>query len=113
MGSPSSSGFSGGGTLDGQIKVSFGGLDAGSEAIKASAAKIDTTLNDLKTDLQPLSDPDTGWTGEAAGLYQQHQTKWNQAAIDLQQVLASIATALHVANEDYMDGERQNSGRWT
>lgn len=109
MGSPSSSGFSGGGTLDGQIKVSFGGLDAGAESIKASASKIEGMLEDLKTDLAPLK---STWTGEAAELYTMHQNNWDTAAADLKAVLASIATALHVANEDYRDGERNNAGRW-
>src|SRR5262245_48993158 len=109
MGSPSSSGFQGGGTLDGQIKVNFGGLDAGAEAIKGSAAKIASSLEDLKSDLAPLK---TEWTGQAAETYAGHQAKWDQAAGDLQQVLASIATALHVANEDYRDGELQNTNRW-
>ena len=110
MSSPSTSGFSGGNTLDGEIKVNFGGLQAGSDAIKASAAKIQGTLHDLGESLKPLR---ATWTGEAAELYDAHQAKWDQAAGDLQQVLASIATALHVANEDYRDSERNNANRWT
>ena len=111
MGSPSTSGWNDGAgkTLDGEIKVNFGGLQAGSDQINASAKKIDSTLEDLKGDLAPLR---AKWTGDAATNYDMHQKQWDDAAKDLQSVLASIATALSVANQDYMDGERNNANRW-
>lgn len=95
---------------DGEIKVNFGGLSAGAESISASAKQIDSQLDHLKARLQPLV---AKWTGTAATDYQAFQKQWDDAALDLQKVLASIGSALSVANQDYMDGERQNANRWT
>jgi len=94
---------------DGQIKVTFGGLEAAAGNISSQANKVQGSLDDLKQYLQPLV---AGWTGNASDQYQAHQAKWDQAAADLQQVLAAIGTAVQRAAEDYRDGERANAGRW-
>jgi early secretory antigenic target protein ESAT-6 len=106
----SSGGFAGGIDAGDTIKVNFGGLEQGANDIASSASKIQGALDQLKRDLAPLVN---NWTGEASTLYQQHQGKWDQAAADLQQVLASIGAAVRTANEDYRDGERNNANVWT
>jgi early secretory antigenic target protein ESAT-6 len=100
-------GYAGG--VDGPIKVSFAGLSQGSADIARSANLIETHLGDLKRDLAKLVGT---WTGDAATQYQAHQAKWDQAAADLQRVLASIGTAVGQAGQDYADGERNNASRW-
>jgi early secretory antigenic target protein ESAT-6 len=105
-----SSGGYGGGIDAGQtIKVSFAGLSQGAADIGRSASMIQSHLDQLKRDLQPLVHD---WTGTAAEAYQHHQSEWDKAATDLQQVLASIGTAVSRAGEDYADGERNNANRW-
>jgi early secretory antigenic target protein ESAT-6 len=94
---------------DGQIKVTFGGLEAAAGNISTQANKVQGSLDDLKQYLQPLV---AGWTGNAAEMYNAHQAKWDQAAADLQQVLAAIGSAVMRAAEDYRDGERHNAARW-
>jgi ESAT-6 family protein len=94
---------------DGQIKVTFGGLQSAAANISANANKVQGSLDDLKQYLAPLV---AGWTGNASEQYQQHQKQWDQAAADLQQVLAAIGTAVQRAAEDYEDGERTNASRW-
>ncbi|HEV7648036.1 MAG TPA: WXG100 family type VII secretion target [Actinophytocola sp.] len=94
---------------DGQIKVTFGGLEAAAGNISSQASKVQGSLDDLKQYLQPLV---AGWTGSASDEYQAHQAKWDQAAADLQQVLAAIGTAVQRAAEDYRSGERANASRW-
>jgi early secretory antigenic target protein ESAT-6 len=97
------------GGLDGNIKVNFEGLNQGSADIKKSAQLIEGELTDLKKKIGKLVN---SWTGQAAEDYQQHQAKWDQAAGDLQQVLAAIGTAVAQAGQDYFDGERNNANRW-
>lgn len=94
---------------DGQIKVSFGGLQAAAGNITTQANKVQGSLDDLKQYLQPLV---AGWTGNASEQYNAHQAKWDTAAADLQAVLAAIGVAVQRAAEDYADGERANSARW-
>jgi len=92
-----------------EIKVTFGGLEAAAASISSNAQKVQGSLDDLKSYLQPLV---ASWTGQAAEAYQVHQKQWDTAAADLQQVLAAIGTAVQRAGEDYLDGERNNAARW-
>ncbi|MGH3760652.1 WXG100 family type VII secretion target [Actinophytocola sp.] len=94
---------------NGEIKVTFGGLEAAAGNITTQAGKVQSALDDLKQYLAPLV---AGWTGNAAEMYNAHQAKWDQSAADLQQVLAAIGTAVGRAAEDYRDGERANAARW-
>jgi ESAT-6 family protein len=106
----SSGGYGGGIDAGDTIKVSFAGLSQGASDIGRSASMIQSHLDQLKRDLQPLV---TNWTGTASENYQHFQGEWDKAAADLQQVLASIGTAVSRAGEDYADGERNNANRWT
>ncbi|RZS37129.1 WXG100 family type VII secretion target [Herbihabitans rhizosphaerae] len=94
---------------DGPIKVSFAGLAQGAADIDGSSKRIETSLGDLRRQLQALRN---SWDGEAQRAYDQKQNQWDTAAHDLKQVLADIAMALRIAGEDYQDGERQNAGRF-
>lgn len=94
---------------DGQIKVSFGQLEAAAGNISTQAAKIQGSLDDLKQYLAPLV---AGWQGQASEEYNVHQRAWDSAATDLQQVLASIGTAVQNAAQDYREGESTNARRW-
>ncbi len=91
------------------IKVTFGGLEAAAGSISTQAGKVQSSLDDLKSYLQPLV---ATWTGTASEQYQAHQAQWDKAAADLQSVLAAIGTAVQRAAEDYRDGERNNANRW-
>jgi early secretory antigenic target protein ESAT-6 len=95
--------------MSGQIKVNFGSLEAAAGNIKSASNKIDTELADLKRMLQPLV---ANWSGEAATTYNQLQAQWDNSARDLNQVLASVSTAVANANQAYADGERTNTSRF-
>ena len=83
------------GRHQGYIRWSRGGRR---QTSASSASKIQGSLDDLKQYLQPLV---ASWTGNASEQYNAHQAKWDQAAADLQQVLAAIGTAVQRAAEDY------------
>jgi ESAT-6 family protein len=91
------------------IQVTFGSLESAAGSIGTQAGKVQSSLDDLKSFLQPLV---ASWTGQAAEQYQQHQRTWDQAAADMQQVLAAIGTAVQRAAEDYQAGEQVNTARW-
>ena len=110
MGSPSSSGYQGVGVDVGDtIKVSFEGLRTGAQDIDSSRLKIQAELDDLEKQVKALCEQ---WEGDAKEAYHHHQTQWDQAAAGLQSTLASIATAVRTASDDYEDGERNNANRF-
>lgn len=92
-----------------EIKVQFGALETAGGNITSAAGKVQTSLDDLKSYLQPLV---STWTGSAQEAYLQLQAKWDNAAHDLQQVLHSIGVAVHAANDNYRAGETANTNRF-
>jgi len=91
------------------IQVTFGSLEAAAGNLGNQAHKVQASLEDLKSFLAPLV---SNWSGAASEQYQQHQQRWDQAATDIQQVLAAIGTAVQNAAQDYQQGEQVNTARW-
>lgn len=91
------------------IKVTFGELENAASSISGNASQIEQQLGDLKRYLQPLV---SSWQGDAMEQYQQLQGKWDKSAADLQQVLASIGTAVQNAAQHYQEGENANKARF-
>lgn len=92
-----------------EIKVTFGALEAAKADVAGTAARISTTLDDLKRSLAPLV---ATWEGQAAVEYRAEQRRWDTAAADLAAVLARIGAALGAANDNYRAVERANAARW-
>ncbi len=92
------------------IKVTFGEIQDAQANIAATSQRINQELEDLRRFLQPMV---SSWTGRAAEDYQSKQRQWDQAATDLDQVLAQIGTALGQANQNYQQAERANAQRWS
>ncbi|HEX6345449.1 WXG100 family type VII secretion target [Umezawaea sp.] len=91
------------------IKIDFGSMDALASDIGNQASTLQSTLENLKSRIDPVI---AQWEGSTSGAYQASQNKWNQAAEDLQQVLAQIGTAVRAAGEAFQQGEQQNTARW-
>lgn len=70
------------------IKYGFGSLAAASDDISSSARSVNAELEELNNMLTPMAQ---SWTGEAAENYWIHQRKWDAAAKELNEVLATIA----------------------
>lgn len=92
-----------------EIKVTFGALAAAQGDVSSSAGRLMGQLGDLKGFLAPMV---ATWEGRAAQDYQFQQTKWDQAAADLHQVLSSIGIALGAAHDGYSQAEATNTSRW-
>ncbi|MFD7653038.1 WXG100 family type VII secretion target [Actinosynnema sp. NPDC059797] len=92
-----------------RIKVSFGEMSNAGSAIQSQANQVQSELDNLKSRLAPLI---AQWDGGASTEYQARQKEWDEAAAGIQQVLASIATAVLQAGEAYQAAEQQNASRW-
>ncbi|WP_116116351.1 WXG100 family type VII secretion target [Austwickia chelonae] len=92
-----------------EIGVNFGGLAGTHQRVTATVNQMNAQLSDLKSMLAPMV---STWTGEAATNYNEKQRQWDQAAADLNAVLAAIGNAVAQANEGYQSTERANIGRF-
>ena len=92
-----------------QIKVTFGQLQATQEHTQQTVASMNSQLQDLKSFLAPLV---STWSGSAAENYNAKQAQWDNAARDLNEVLAAIGRALGSVNEGYQSTESQNASRF-
>lgn len=84
------------------IKVDYGTLQRASDDINQTGSRVESLLDQLKSDIAPLVNT---WEGEAQGAYRQKQDQWDQAAEDLRRVLASIGSAVNDALSRYTEGE--------
>ncbi len=91
------------------IKVTFSQLAATQDQVRNTVSNIGNQLTDLKSYLNPLVQT---WSGVAAENYNALQAQWDRAAVDLNQVLSAIGTALGNANEGYQSTEKSNASRW-
>jgi early secretory antigenic target protein ESAT-6 len=95
--------------MNDMIKVTFGQLEATREQVSGTVTSVNGLLGDLHSYLQPMV---TTWQGQAAENYQAKQRQWDQAANDLNEVLAAIGRALGSANEGFQSTESQNAARF-
>ena len=93
----------------GEIKVTFGALEAARTDVASTATRIAGRLDDLRRAVTPLA---AAWQGQAAGEYQVRQRQWDAAAADLTRVLADVGRALGDAEAGYRATERANAALW-
>ena len=93
----------------GEIKVTFGALEAARTDVASTAARIAGRLDDLRRAVTPLA---AAWDGRAADEYRTRQRQWDAAATDLTRVLADIGRALGDAETGYRATENANAALW-
>ncbi len=93
----------------GELKVTFGSLEAAAADISTSANQIEGRIDALESELAPLR---SDWTGSASSSYQQAKTKWDAAMADMKLLLAEIGTAVQSSNSEYQATESANASRW-
>ena len=94
---------------DGHMLVTFGAINEAAMDTDSIAAQIAQQLSDLKAYLAPLV---ASWSGEASADFQALQSKWDQSAEDLNQILRQISQSLRTAGDNYQDTERKNASIW-
>ena len=92
-----------------EIKVSFGALVGASTDTSATAGRIATKLEELRSSLAPMV---ATWEGQAAADYQAKQAKWDTAAAGINAVLMNVSKALADAAQRYEQTEQVNQRRW-
>ena len=92
-----------------EVAVDFGAVTNLAQVIDSQAKNIDGQLADLKGQISNL---DSLWQGAASSGYQQTKKAWFDAADNMQQTLARIATAVHAAADSYTQTEHGNAALW-
>jgi early secretory antigenic target protein ESAT-6 len=92
-----------------EVAVNFGALGEAQGNIASTSQKVSAELDDLRQFVAQLT---ASWSGTARDAYQEQQTKLDQAANELNQVLAQIGTAVGTANDSYQAVERSNANRF-
>jgi WXG100 family type VII secretion target len=92
-----------------EVLVTFAALAEAAQTIQSTYSNLNSRLDDLKSQLQPVVQT---WTGSAAEGYQVQQNKWNQAQEDLSNVLKAIGQAVENAHDAYQSTENANTKSW-
>ncbi|WP_447004485.1 WXG100 family type VII secretion target [Saccharothrix isguenensis] len=95
--------------MNDRIKVDFNQLGSAAADISGQASKVESELENLKSRIAPVL---AQWDGGTQEAYRAAQEKWDTSAADLQQVLATIGTAVASATEAYQAAEQRNTQRW-
>ncbi|WP_329495026.1 WXG100 family type VII secretion target [Kitasatospora herbaricolor] len=96
--------------MSGQILVNFATISGAGAEVRATAARIQSQLDELKAGVTKIA---ASWEGVAQQGYQAHQKKWDDKAADLQQVLSQIGSSLDQAASSYQETEQKNSTIWS
>lgn len=91
------------------IEVNFAEIANAANTISSQSKEVDALLDELRAEVSKTLG---SWTGTGAETYQASQKKWDDAAADLNAVLAAIGTAVQQAGEAYQQSEQQNIARW-
>ena len=76
-------------------QYNFATIAQASVDIRTTSSNINSTLDQLKSDIAPMT---AEWEGESSAAYQDAQRRWDNAAAELNTVLQSVARAVEDAN---------------
>jgi WXG100 family type VII secretion target len=77
--------------------------------IHTTSARLNSTLDDLRAQIAPLQQV---WTREAAQAYLVEQTRWEQAATGLNEILFSLGNAVRDGADDVAATDRTAANAW-
>jgi WXG100 family type VII secretion target len=95
---------------DSLILVQYASLQEANANVQSAVNFMNQQLDQLKTYLAQLKEL---WEGDAGTAYKALQAKWDQTALDLNQVLAKVPPELQQAQQAYQATESKNAGVWT
>lgn len=79
-----------------QIKYQFGAIETAAADINSTSGRINQLLGDLKSTIQPMV---ASWEGDSALAYQEAQNRWDNAAAELNTILATISRTVSQGND--------------
>ncbi|PRQ11581.1 WXG100 family type VII secretion target [Corynebacterium sp. 13CS0277] len=95
--------------MNSAIKYQFGAITAASGDIQQTSGRINGLLDELKAQIKPMV---ATWEGDSASAYQAAQLKWDNAAAELNNILATIANTVQEGNDRMSDINRRAAGTW-
>ncbi len=91
------------------IKYGFAEIETTAGDIQATSGRINTLLDGLKTQIQPMV---STWEGDSALAYQEAQQRWDRAAAELNSILAMISQTVRSGNDRMSDVNRMAAASW-
>jgi ESAT-6 family protein len=79
------------------------------QEIHTTSARLNAALHELRSQIAPLREI---WTREAAQAYGVEQTRWDQAAAALNDILVSLGNAVRDGADDVAAADRGAAGAW-
>lgn len=79
------------------------------QEIHTTHARFNAALDDLRAQLAPLQQI---WTREAAEAYRIEQTRWDQAAAALNEILFSLGNAVRDGADEVAATDRSAANAW-
>ncbi|MFV8382103.1 WXG100 family type VII secretion target [Corynebacterium hindlerae] len=95
--------------MESMIKYQFGEIENAAVDINATSGRINSLLDGLKSQLQPMV---TSWEGDSATAYNEAQAKWDRAAAELNTILATISKTVREGNDRMSDINRMAAASW-
>jgi WXG100 family type VII secretion target len=79
------------------------------QEIHTTSARFNAALDELRAQIAPLQ---AIWTREAAEAYRVEQTRWDQSAAALNDILFRLGNAVRDGAEDVAATDRRAAGVW-
>lgn len=92
--------------LDG-ISVNHGGMDIGAADLAQVVRAIEARMERLDSDLAELKG--SGWSGSAQQAYTVAKHQWDQAILQMKDLLARTSVAVSTANHDYRAADQRGA----
>ena len=77
--------------------------------IHATSARLNGLLDELRSQIAPLQQV---WTREAAEAYRVEQTRWEQAAAALNEILINLGNAVRDGSDEVAATDRSAANAW-
>jgi len=77
--------------------------------IHATSARLNGLLDELRSQIAPLQQV---WTREAAEAYRVEQTRWEQAAAALNEILVNLGNAVRDGSDEVAATDRSAANAW-
>ncbi|ANH37956.1 hypothetical protein I601_1521 [Nocardioides dokdonensis FR1436] len=88
------------------IRVNHAGLDTGSNDLATGVKQIEDRMNRLEDDLKELKG---AWVGSAKDSYTVAKAKWDQAILEMKDLLQKTSVAVAQANQDYRSADQRGA----
>ena len=96
--------------MDHVLSYNFGEIEyTVRQDIHTTSARLNAALDDLRAQIAPLQQV---WTREAAEAYRVEQTRWEQAATALNEILFSLGNAVRDGADDVAATDRTAANAW-